>query len=188
MTPESILKECAQSMDKAMEHLKHELRGIRTGRASTALVEYLKVDYYGSPTDLKNIAAITVPEPSQIHIKPFDASALGEIRKAIEQSSLGLNPQSDGKAIRLNIPPLSGDRRKQLAAQVKKLGEDAKVAVRNVRRDANKHADQLSKATEKHYSEDQIADLKDKIQNALKAHETKIDEAVAAKTKEIMEV
>jgi ribosome recycling factor len=154
MTPDSILKDAKSSMDKAVEYLRSEVKGIRTGRASTALVEYIKVDYYGSPTDLKSLASISVPEPTQILI----------------------------------IPPLSGDRRKQLAAQVKKLGEDAKVAVRNVRRDANKHADTLSKDKNAHLSEDQIADLKDKIQDMLKQHESGIDQIVDAKSKEIMEV
>lgn len=188
MTPDSIMKEAKASMDKAVDYLKSELKGIRTGRASTALVDYIKVDYYGSMTDLKSLAAISVPEATQILIKPFDAGSLGEIRKAIESANLGLNPMIDGKQIRVNIPPLSGDRRKQLAGQVKKLGEDAKVAVRNVRRDANKHIEQISKDKTLHLSEDQIEDLKDKVQNLLKQHETGIDQTVDAKTKEVMEV
>ncbi len=188
MTPDSIFKDAKASMDKAIDHLKNELRGIRTGRASTALVEYIKVDYYGSPTDLKALAAISVPEPSQIMIQPFDPSSLTDIRKAIESSNLGLNPQADGKVLRVNIPALSGDRRKQLVAQVKKLGEDQKVAVRNVRRDANKHADQLLKDTKAHYPEDEIKRLKDEIQELLKKHEGEIDKAVESKGKEIAEV
>lgn len=187
-TPNAILKDAGQSMDKALEYLKNELRGIRAGRASTALVEYIKVDYYGSPTDLKSLAAISVPEPTQILIKPFDAGSVGEIRKAIESSNLGLNPQVDGKQIRVNIPALSGDRRKQLVAQAKKLGEDAKIAVRNVRRDANKHADGLTKVKDLHISEDEVKGLKDEIQNLLKKHEAAIDAAIEAKSKEIMEV
>jgi len=188
MTPDSILKDAKTAMDKATDHLKHELRGIRTGRASTALVEFIKVDYYGSPTDLKSLAALSVPEPTQILIQPFDPQSVGDIKKAIEASNLGLNPLTEGKAIRVNIPALSGDRRKQLVAQVKKLGEDQKIAVRNVRRDANKHADQLEKDPKAHFSEDQIADLKDKIQDLLKKHEAEIDKAVEAKSKEVTEV
>lgn len=188
MTPDSISKEAKASMDKAVEYLRSELKGIRTGRATTALVEFIKVEYYGSPTDLKSLAAISVAEATQIVIKPFDAGALGEIRKAIESANLGLNPMIDGKQLRVNIPPLSGDRRKQLAAQAKKLGEDAKIAVRNVRRDANKHIEQLSKDKAQHLSEDQLEDLKDKIQNLLKQHETDIDKAVETKSKEILEV
>ncbi len=188
MTADSILKDAKTSMDKSFEHLKNEFKGIRTGRASPALVEFVKVDYYGSPTDLKNLAAVTVAEATQLVIKPFDAGALHEIKKAIEAANLGLNPIVDGKMIRINVPPLSGDRRKQLAAQVKKAGEDCKIAVRNVRRDANKHIDMLEKDKNNHLSEDQLADLKDKVQDLLKKHETAIDEAVAAKTKEVMEV
>lgn len=188
MSPDSIMKEAKASMDKPLEYLRNELKGIRSGRATTALVEFIKVEYYGSHQDLKNLAAISVPEPTQILIKPFDAQSVGEIRKAIENSNLGLNPMVDGKQIRVNIPPLSGDRRKQLAGQVKKLGEEQKVAVRNVRRDANKHAEGLEKAKDAHFSEDQIADLKDKIQDLLKKHETEIDKMVDAKTKEIMEL
>lgn len=187
-TPDSIMRDAKGSMDKSVDYLKSELKGIRTGRASPALVEFVKVDYYGSPTDLKSLAAVSVAEATQIVIKPFDAGALHEIKKAIESANLGLNPMVDGKMIRVNVPALSGDRRKQLAAQVKKLGEDAKVAVRNVRRDANKHIDALEKDKAAHISEDQLSDLKDKIQDLLKKHETGIDELVAAKTKEIMEV
>lgn len=187
-TPSGILKEAGASMDKALEYLKSELRGIRTGRASTALVEFIKVDYYGSMTDLKALAAISVTEATQIVIKPFDAGALNEIRKAIESSNLGLNPQVDGKQIRVSIPALSGDRRKQLVAQAKKLGEDAKISVRNVRRDANKHGDGLTKTKDVHISEDEVKTLKDDIQNLLKKHETAIDIAVDAKSKEILEV
>jgi ribosome recycling factor len=188
MTPDSVLKDAKTAMDKATDYLKSELKGIRTGRASTALVDYIKVDYYGSLTDLKALAAISVPEPHQIMIQPFDPASTGEIKKAIESANLGLNPMTEGKALRVNVPALSGDRRKQLVAQVKKLGEDAKIAVRNVRRDANKHADQLEKDPKAHFSEDQIKDLKDKIQDLLKKHEGEIDKSVEAKGKEVSEV
>lgn len=187
-TPDSILKDAKATMDKAFDYLKNELKGIRTGRASPALVEFVKVDYYGSLTDLKSLAAVSVSENTQIVIKPFDAGALHEIKKAIEAANLGLNPMVDGKMLRVNVPSLSGDRRKQLVAQVKKLGEDSKVSVRNVRRDANKHVDALEKDKSVHVSEDQLADLKDKIQDLLKKHETAIDDAVNAKSKEVMEV
>ncbi|MGP1345696.1 MAG: ribosome recycling factor [Phycisphaerales bacterium] len=188
MTPDSILKDAEQSMDKGVDYLKSELRGIRTGRASTALVEFVKVDYYGSATDLKSLAAMSTPEPDTIVIQPFDPGAASEIRKAIEAADLGLNPQMDGKIIRCKIPPLSGDRRKQLVAQVKKMGEEAKVAVRNVRRDANKHVDQLSKDKDAHISEDELKTLKDEIQEALKARENKIDEMVKHKSDEVLQV
>ena len=188
MTPDAILKEAKASMDKSLDYLKSELKGIRTGRATTALVDFIKVEYYGSSQDLKNLAAVSVPEPTQILIKPFDAQSVGEIRKAIENSNLGLNPVVDNKQIRINVPPPSGDRRKQLVAQVKKLGEEQKVAVRNVRRDANKHAEALEKAKDVHLSEDQIKDLKDKIQDLLKKHEAEMDKLVESKSKEVMEL
>ncbi len=188
MTPDSILLDAEDRMDKAVEHLKGEMRGVRTGRASTALVEYIKADYYGSPTELKAIASISVPEPTQILIKPFDAGALGEIRKAIETSDLGLNPQVDGKQIRVNIPALSTDRRKQLVAHVKKSAEDTKVSIRNARREANKHADALLKDAGANYPEDEIETLKEEIQDLLKKHEAEVDELVTAKSAEVMAV
>ncbi|MEM1072176.1 MAG: ribosome recycling factor [Planctomycetota bacterium] len=185
--PDTILLEAEEHMTKAVAYLDQEFKGLRGGRASTALVEFIKVDYYGAPTDLKAIASVSVPEPTQIMIKPFDAGALSEIRKAIEESDLGLAPNVDGKQIRLNIPPLSTDRRKQLAAKAKKMGEEAKVVIRNARRDANKHADGLSKG-DQHLSEDEVKSLKDEIQDLLKKYEGQIDSRVDDKTTEIMEV
>lgn len=187
--PKSILQTAEESMVKAFDYLKSELRGIRTGRASTALVDFVKVDCYGSQTDLKSVAAVSVPESHQILIKPFDPQLLGAIKQGIEQAGLGLNPMVEDKAIRLSIPPLDSNRRKQLASQAKKAGEEQKVAMRNARRDANKHADNLKNASGSvSYSEDQIADLKDEIQQKLKSYEGKVDEIVDSKTKEIMEV
>lgn len=186
--PDTILLEAEESMEKGVEYLKQELRGIRSGRASTALVEYLKVNYYGSATDLKSIASISVPEPTQLLIKPFDAGAMEDIRKAIEQSDLGLNPMGEGKQIRLNIPPLSGERRQQLVGRCKKMGEETKVVLRNARRDANKHADNLDKQPGQHVSEDEVKTLKDEIQELLKKYEAQIDQAIEAKTKEVLEV
>lgn len=185
--PDTILLECEESMSKALDYLEHEFQGLRGGRASTALVEYIKVDYYGSATDLKSLAAISTPEPTQILIKPFDAGAVNEIRKAIEESDLGLNPQVDAKQIRLNVPPLSTERRQQLVNKAKKLGEESKITIRNARRDANKQADALGKG-EGHISEDEVSTLKDEIQDLLKKYETKIDERIDQKSKEIMSV
>jgi len=186
MSPDEILLEAEAQMEKAIDYLGHELGGIRTGRASPALVEYIKVDYYGSPTDLKSLAQVSVPEPTQLLIKPFDAGAIAEIRKAIENSGLGLNPQVDGKQIRLNIPPLTTERRQQLAAQVKKMGEEQKVVIRNARRDANKHAEQLGKDSV--IPEDEVNTLKDEIQELVKKYEGKIVEAVDKKAKQVMEI
>ncbi|MBX3351976.1 MAG: ribosome recycling factor [Phycisphaeraceae bacterium] len=188
MDPKSIKNDAETSMVKALEYLKSELRGIRTGRASPALVEYVKVDYYGSMTDLKSLAMISVPEATQIVITPFDPQSLGEIRRALEASDLGLNPRVDGKAIRVSIPPLSGERRQQLVGHAKKMGEEAKVSMRNVRRDANKHADGLKNVKAVNYSEDVIEGLKEDIQTMLKKHEGEVDVVVAAKSKEILEV
>jgi ribosome recycling factor len=185
--PDTILLEAEEYMTKAVEYLSQELRGLRSGRASTALVEFIKVEYYGAPTDLKSIAAVSIPEPTQILIKPFDAGAVGDIRKAIEASDLGLTPNVEGKMIRLNVPPLSTDRRKQLVAKAKKMGEDAKVVLRNTRRDSNKHADALTKAATP-ISEDEVATLKDEIQELLKTYEGKIDTMLEDKGKEIMDV
>ena len=122
--PDTILLEAEDAMEKAESYLKHEFRGIRTGRASTALVDYIKVDYYGSTTDLKSMASISIPEATQILIKPFDAGCVEDVRKAIETSGLNLNPMVEGKQIRLNIPPLSRERRQQLVGHCKKLGEE----------------------------------------------------------------
>ncbi len=188
MTPDTITKDAKSHMDKALEYLKKELKGLRTGRASTALVEYIKVDYYGSPTDLKALAAISIPESSQILIQPFDPQSVGDIKRAIEQSELGLTLMADGKAIRLNVPALSKDRRAQLVTQAKKMGEEAKGAIRNTRRDAKKHSDALEKDKTANYSEDVIRAVHDQVQDLLKKHEKLIDEAIDAKSREISEV
>lgn len=185
--PDTILLEAEEQMTKAIDYLRKEFQGLRTGRASTALVEYLKVEYYGSPTDLKQLAAISIPEPTQILIKPFDVGSIGDIRRAIENSGLGLNPMVEAKQIRLNVPALSTDRRKQLVTQAKKLAEEQKVVLRNARRDANKHADGLSKSTQ-HYPEDEIEQLKNEIQELLKKYEKQMDEIYDAKSAEILEV
>ena len=188
MDLDEILLTAEEAMEKAVDYLRSELRGVRTGRASTGLVEYIKVDYYGSQTDLRQLALISVPEPTQLLIKPFDASAIGEISKAIQSSGLGLNPQNEGKQIRLNLPPLTGDRRQQLIASCKHMGEQAKVTIRNARRDANKHVDQAGKDKTLHISEDEVEMAKNEVQELLKKYEGTATELVAAKTKEIEEI
>ncbi len=187
-TPDAILKEAEASMKKAIEYLGSELRGIRTGRASTALVDYVKVDYYGSPTDLKNLAAISTPESNQILIKPFDAGSVNAIKQGIESAGLGLNPMVEAKMVRITIPPLDAERRKQLVSQAKKHGEEQKVVLRNARRDANKHAEALGKDSDAHMSEDEVSTLKDEIQELLKKYEADIDGMVKKKSEEILEV
>lgn len=174
-----------EAMTKAVDYLKQELRGIRTGRASTALVEFIKVDYYGSATDLRSLALISTPEATQILIKPFDAGTVQLIVKAIQTSGLGLNPMSEGKQIRLSIPPLTGERRQQLTASVKHMAENAKITVRNARRDANKHIEAAAKDKTLHVSEDEIEKAKEEIQNLLKQYEKAVDDAAEQKRKEI---
>lgn len=185
MDEKTILKSTQQGMDKALEYLSRELRGIRTGRASTALVEYLKVDYYGSSTDLRDLAAISVPEPTQLLVKPFDPASKASIAKAIESADLGLNPTVDGETIRIAVPSPSTERRTQLAAQAKKMGEESKVAVRNERRDAQKQIDSLVKDKSSSMSEDQGKAAKSNIDEATKGHISQIDEVVAKKVVEI---
>lgn len=185
MDPDTILLETEEHMTKALEYLKKELRGMRTGRASTALVEFIKVDYYGQQQDIKNIAAISIPEPSQILIKPFDAGSLNDIKRAIETSGLGLNPQTQNKMILLNLPAMTADRRKQLVGKCKEMGEETKIKFRNARRDANKHADALKNDPKSHVSEDEVKRLHTEIQDLLKKYEKEADDAIAKKSKEV---
>jgi ribosome recycling factor len=181
-------RECSAKMAKAVEFLKQELRGVRTGRASPALVEHMKIEVasYGSTMELRELATISVPDPTTLLIKPFDPGTLKDIEKSLQTSSLGVTPMNDGKAIRLPIPPLSGERRQQLVQQVRKMAEAQKVAVRNARRDANKAADAAEKAKE--VSEDEAKDCKDRVQKSTKKHEDEIESVVTAKTEEIEEV
>ncbi len=186
--PDTILLEAEEQMKKAIEYLTSELKGIRAGRASPAMVEYVKIEAYGSETDLKSVAAVSVPEPTQLLIKPFDPSLVGAIKNGIEQANLGVNPQVEDKQIRISLPALTSDRRKELVGQAKKVGEEQKVVLRNARRDANKAADSLAKQDGTHYSEDEIKTLHDEIQELLKNYESKIEELITKKSKEISEV
>lgn len=185
MTTDDILLDAEERMEKAADVVQDQYQGLRTGRANPGLVDSIKVDYYGSPTPLKQLATVSVPEPQQILIRPFDAGSIGEISKAIQSSDVGLAPNSDGRVIRLNVPPLSTERRKQLVTRVKDLAEDARVAIRNIRRDANKHNDQLLK--DKTISEDIHSGVKDEIQELTKKFEGKVNSLAEAKEKEVME-
>lgn len=176
-----------ERMEKSVVYYESELRGVRTGRATTALIDYVKVAYYGSPTDLKDLAAITVPEPTQLLVRPFDPSSKGEIVKAIETADLGLNPMADENAIRINVPAPSAERRRQLVGQVKKMAEEAKIAIRNERRDANKLIDQIVKDKSNHVSEDLGHDAKGEIDAMTKKHVDRVDAICAKKSKEIEE-
>jgi len=182
-----ILDDLHAKVDKTVKHLKEQLGTIRTGRASPTLVDTIKVDYYGTMTPLSQMANVSVPEPRQLLIKPFDPSPpiLKEMERAIMKSNLGLMPQSDGKVLRLNMPPLSGEQRQKLAAKVKEIVEQDRVALRNERRDANKTADQAKK--DGNLTEDQCKKLHEKIDHELKAGDGRIDELLKLKTKEILE-
>lgn len=183
----AIEKECNAAMSKAVEFFKKEIRGVRTGQAHPALVENLKIEVaaYGSSMELRELATISTPEPGQLLVKPFDPSTLKDIEKGIQTSNVGITPQSDGKALRLPIPPLSGERRADLVNQVKKMAEGQKVAIRNARRDANKAIDGEQKG--KSCSEDEAKDAKDTVQKATKKHEDEIDQLLKAKSGEIEE-
>ncbi|MGN6727586.1 MAG: ribosome recycling factor [Tepidisphaeraceae bacterium] len=186
MPLDDILLECEEQMEKAVDHLNHELRGVRTGRASPALVEHLQVDYYGTPTSLKSIAVIQVPEATQLMIKPFNPADLKAIDKAISESKLNLPTSSDGRAIRLNLPPMSRDRRNQLAASTKPMGEHAKVTIRGARRDANKAIDTEEKAST--MTEDDAKSAKEQVQELTKTYEAKVDDLLDKKKAEILNV
>lgn len=186
MDYDSILLDTEERMEKAVHVLADKYRGMRTGRANPAMVEEIRVDYYGSPTPLKQIANISAPEPDQLIIKPFDPGALGDIDKAIQKSDIGIHPQNDGKILRLQVPPLSQERRRQLAGWAKEVGEETRVAIRNIRRDANKHGDQLKKDGD--LSEDDLKSLKDEVQKLTKSYEDKVEAALAKKTDELTQM
>jgi ribosome recycling factor len=184
MSTEDVYLEAADRMEKTVEALEHQLRTIRTGRASPALVDHLRIDYYGAQTPLGQIANIAAPEPQMLVIRPFDPSAVKTIEKAIQASDIGITPNSDGKLIRLAIPPLSEERRRQLAAQVKQMSEQAKVSIRNIRRDANRDIDKQQ--SDSVISEDEAYKGKDEVQELTKESETKADAILNRKTEEIM--
>ena len=179
------LKVYEQNMEKSIDALLNEYASIRAGRANPHILDKITVDYYGSPTPLQQVANITVPEARMIQIQPWEASLIKGIEKAILTSDLGLNPSNDGKVIRLVFPELTEERRKELVKDVKKKGEGAKVAVRNIRRDAN---DAYKKLAKQDVSEDEIKELEDKIQKSTDKYIKEVDAAVDAKSKEIMTV
>ena len=185
MSSDEILFDAEERMEKAVGVFRDELRGLRTGRATPALVDHLRVEYYGSPTPLKQLAQINTPDPTSIVIRPFDAGCLKEIEKAIRSSDLGMAPNNDGKMIRLQVPAMSGEQRQKMSARIKKSSEDAKVACRNIRRDANKAFDTAEKAKE--MTEDDRDKGKEQVQDLLKTFEDKVTEMADKKTKEIME-
>ncbi len=186
MSIEEIVLEAEEKMEKSIALLADQLRGVRTGRANVGLVDSIRVEYYGSPTPLKQLANLSTPEPQQILIRPFDQTALGDIVKAIQASDLGLTPNSDNKVIRLNVPSLSVEQRKKLVARTKDLAEEARVSIRNIRRDANKMADK--ELTEKVLTEDDLDRCKEEIQSLTKRFEGKVNDMAEKKSGEILEV
>ncbi len=186
MPVNKILHEAEERMGKAVTVLTDEFHTIRTGRASAGLVEHLKVEYYGTPTQLRDIAQIGTPDPRVIVIKPYDPSSIKDIVKAIQSSELGITPSSDGALVRLSVPPLSTERREQLGHHVKKLAEETKIAIRNIRRDANKTAETRQKDSD--ITEDEEFKLKESILDLTHKYEKSVDEHVEKKVEEIMTV
>lgn len=175
-----------EKMQRTMSNLSDEFGGIRAGRANPHVLDKIRVDYYGTPTPIQQVANVNVPEPRMIQIQPWEGSMVKEIEKAILTSDLGINPTNDGKVIRLIFPELTEERRKELGKEVKKKGENAKIAIRNIRRDANDSFKKLSKSSE--VSEDEINELEEKAQKMTDKYIADIDKAVEAKTKEILTV
>src|SRR3982750_3612720 len=184
MSIEEIVLEAEERMDKTIALLADQLRGVRTGRANVGLVYSIRVEYYGSPTPLKQLANLSTPQPQQILIRPFDPTVIGDIVKAIQASDIGLTPNSDNKVIRLNVPSLSVEQRKKLVARVKDLAEEARISIRNIRRDANKSSDK--ELTDKALTEDDAEKCKEEIQALTKRFEGKVNEMAEKKSAEIL--
>jgi ribosome recycling factor len=183
---EDVVTELKQRIDKTLDDLKKELTKVRTGRASTSLLDGIRVDYYGTPTPLAGVASVNSPEPRLITIKPWEKSILKDIEKALREANLGINPMNDGEIIRLPFPPLTEERRKDIAKQVRTKGEDHKVAIRNIRRDSNEMLKDLLK--EKSITEDDHKRATEKVQKETDAGVAKVDDIIAKKEKEVMEV
>jgi ribosome recycling factor len=186
MPVDDILLDAEERMEKAVSVFEEAMRGVRTGTASAGLVESVRVEYYGSPTPLRQVAQIAIPDPTLIVIKPYDPSSLADIERAIQTSDIGINPQSDGKVIRLSIPSLSEERRRQLVARVKTLAEEARVAIRNVRRDGNRHLDKEQK--DSIITEDDCYKGKEDVQELTNEYEGKVNDLLEKKTEDVMRV
>ena len=183
---DKILKEAETKMEKSLSSLKTDLNKVRTGRASLALFDDIRVDYYGTSTPLSQVATLAVPEPRLITIQPWDTSITSEIEKAILKSEIGVTPTSDGKIIRIPIPRLTEERRKELVKVVKRMAEGSKVSLRNIRREANDQLKGLEK--NKKISQDQLRQSMDKVQISTDKYIEKVDEVLGAKEKEILEI
>ena len=182
----SEIKEYEEKMSKSLDSLKEEFSSIRAGRANPHILDKIKVDYYGAPTSLQQVANISVPEARMIQIQPWESSLIKEIEKAILVSDLGITPNNDGKVIRLVFPELTEDRRKELAKDVKQKGDNAKVAIRNIRRDANDSLKKANKAGE--LSDDELSNSEDEVQKITDKYTALVDKAIEEKTKEILTV
>jgi ribosome recycling factor len=184
MAADDILLDVEDRMEKAIGNLKNQLSGIRTGRANPGLVDSLKVDVYGSQTPMKQLASVGAPEPMQIVIRPYDPSTIKDIEKAIIASGLGFAPQSDGRVIRINVPPLTTETRRKLVSRIKELTEETKVSIRNVRRDGNKAAEQGEKDGE--LTEDQLTSVKEQVQELTKKYENLAGDMAKNREAEVM--
>ncbi len=184
--PKTVLADMKTNMEKTLGVLKNEFQKIRTGRASTSILDGIKVDYYGNLSSIAQVATLAVPEARTITISPWEAKIIPAIEKAILNSNIGLTPSNDGRTIRLNLPPLTEERRKEIVKDLKKKAEDDKIAIRNIRRDAIDRLKKLEK--EKSITEDELKKLEKEVQDTTKNFELKIDEAVSHKEKEVMEV
>jgi ribosome recycling factor len=183
---EQTLKDAKSRMDKSLEALRGELAKIRSGKATTALLDGVKVDYYGNPTPVNQVANVTVLDAHTLSVTPWDKSVLSAVDRAILEANIGFNPVSDGTNLKIPVPPLNEERRRDLVKIIKKFGEESKVAVRNIRRDANEHLKKEVKS--KKISEDQLKEGEDKIQKLTDEHVLKVDELLKHKEKEIMEI
>ena len=186
MPIDDVLLDAEERMEKAVDVFQDSLRGIRTGTASAGLVDSIRVDYYGSPTPLLQLAQIAVPDPQLIVIKPYDPSSLDAIERAIQTSDLGINPQTDGKVVRLAVPALSQERRQQLVTRIKTLAEEARVAIRNVRRDANRHLDREQKDSQ--ISEDDCRRARDDVQELTDQYEGVVSDVLEKKTADLLKI
>lgn len=184
--PKNVLDDMKSHMEKTLGVLKNEFQKIRTGRATTGILDSVKVDYYGNSSAISQVATLAVPEARTITISPWEAKMIAPIEKAIMNANIGLTPSNDGRTIRLNLPPLTGERRKEIVKDLKKKAEDDKIALRNIRRDAIDKLKKLEK--DKGITEDELKKYEKDVQEITKSFEVKIDEAVAHKEKEVMEV
>ena len=181
-----VIKNMGAQMDKTIEALRKEYQKVRTGRASTSLLDDIKVDYYGTPSSLSQVATLAVPEPRTITLQPWEGKMIGAIEKAIMNANIGLTPSNDGKIVRLTLPSLTEERRKEIVKQLRKMAEESKVALRNIRRDAIDELKKLEK--DKKITEDDLKRAEKEVQDTTKSHESKVDEVLAHKEKEVMEV